>query len=357
MIIADRLIKLRQILADKKLNSIIISNADNVYYLSGFISSNAFIIATQNDAILATDYRYINQAKEKITDLEILEINGEFPKWLPQLLIRLNIDNLAFEQTSLSYTSYHQITQAIKLTNKNINLIPHARAVESLRIVKNDLEIESIKKACDITTATYDQIIRNFRAGITEKEAAWKIEKFMRENGSESMPFEIIVASGVNAAFPHVKPTDKFINDNEPVIIDYGAKYHGYCSDITRTIFLGNDIDFFYKLYDIVLKAQLKAISEIKENISGEQADSIARNIIEKAGYKEEFGHGLGHGLGLEIHEEPRLGRNSSDVLKLNMVMTIEPGIYIPGWGGIRIEDTVLLTDKINVLTKANKVI
>ncbi|MCX6013743.1 MAG: aminopeptidase P family protein [Chloroflexi bacterium] len=355
MIITDRINKLRQKLAENNIRSVIISKDENIYYLSEFVSSNAFIIVTRNEAILATDYRYFNQAREQTSSFEVLEINGEFPKWLPELLSRLNVDNLAFEENNFSYTAYQQIVEAIRLTGKNINLIPFARIIESLRSIKSDLEIDNIKKACAIASAAYEQVILKFVPGISEREAAWKIERFMRENGSESMPFEIIVASGVNSAFPHAKPTDKYINNDEPVIIDYGAKYHGYCSDITRTIYLGNKTEFFKKLYDIVLKAQLTAISEIKENMSGEQADSIARKIIEEAGYKEEFGHGLGHGVGLEIHEEPRLGRNSSDILKKNMVITIEPGIYIPGWGGIRIEDTTLLNNEIEVLIKANK--
>ncbi len=191
---------------------------------------------------------------------------------------------------------------------------------------------------------------------MTEKEVAWEIEKFMRENGSQSIPFDVIVASGPNSALPHAKPSQRTINPGEPVLIDIGAKIEGYSSDLSRTICLGTPDDTFKKVYDTVLGAQLTAMAIIKEGMSGDEADSLALTVIEQAGYGEAFGHGLGHGVGLVTHEQPRLGLNSTESLASGMVFTIEPGIYLPGWGGVRIEDLVVMEDGgIRVLSKVKK--
>ena len=228
--------------------------------------------------------------------------------------------------------------------------------MESLRAVKEPEEIELIKKAVEIADAAFEYIEGIIQAGMTEKHVAWEIEKFLRENGSQAVPFEIIVASGPNSALPHAKPSERVINPGEPVVIDMGAKFDGYASDLTRTICLGTPDDTFKKVYDIVLDAQLAAMSIIKEGMTGQQADSSARTVIEQAGYGEAFGHGLGHGVGLATHELPRLGPNSTEPLTSGMVFTIEPGIYLPGWGGVRIEDTVMMENgKVRVISKARK--
>jgi len=192
--------------------------------------------------------------------------------------------------------------------------------------------------------------------GMSEKGIAWEIEKFMRENGSQSLPFDVIAASGPNSALPHAKPSPRPIQSGEPVVIDIGARVDGYGSDLSRTICLGTPDKTFNKIYDIVLGAQLTAIAMIKENMTGEEADSLARVVIGEAGYSEAFGHGLGHGVGLAPHELPRLGPNSSEHLADGMVFTIEPGIYLVGWGGVRIEDVVVMENgTIRVISKARK--
>jgi len=196
----------------------------------------------------------------------------------------------------------------------------------------------------------------NRKVGMTEKEIAWEIEKFMRENGSQPLPFDIIVASGQNSAMPHARPSQRKIGSGEPVVIDIGARYEGYSSDLSRTICPGVADDTFRKVYDAVLGAQLTAIAIIKEDMSGEEADSLARTVIEEAGYGEAFGHALGHGVGLAPHEQPRLGPNSTQQLGSGMVFTIEPGIYIAGWGGVRIEDLMVIEkSETRVLSKARK--
>ena len=191
---------------------------------------------------------------------------------------------------------------------------------------------------------------------MSERQAAWEVERFLREHGSETVPFEVIVASGQNGALPHARPTDRIIKKGEPIVIDLGARVDGYSSDLSRTICLNPQTETFKRVYDVVLQAQLSALEKVNTGMTGEQADSIARQVIQEAGYGEAFGHGLGHGVGLDVHEEPRLGPNAINVLADQMVFTIEPGIYIAGWGGVRIEDTVMLErGTTKMLTTARK--
>jgi Xaa-Pro aminopeptidase len=229
--------------------------------------------------------------------------------------------------------------------------------VESLRAVKENEEIEAITRAVEISDNALEHIEQNIHAGMSEKNVAWELEKYMRECGSQSVPFDIIVAAGPNAALPHAVPSERTIQEGEPVLIDIGARIDDYASDLTRTICPGEPDEKFKKVYDIVLGAQLTAIELIKEGMTGEQADSLARTAIAEAGYADAFGHALGHGIGLAAHESPRLGPGSVDELVSGMVFSIEPGIYFPGWGGVRIEDlTIMENGKLRVLSKARKV-
>jgi len=251
---------------------------------------------------------------------------------------------------------YKVFTDAISQSGINSQLIPVEGLIDSLRAVKDDYEIDSIKKAVAITDRAFAYIEKVIYPGMTELAVAWELEKFQRDNGSQSMPFEIIVGSGSNAALPHARPSEKEIKTGEPIVIDMGARINGYCSDFTRTICIGEPDDTFKKVYDTVLGAQLTAISLIKKGMTGKEADGFARTVISEAGHGDEFGHSLGHGTGLAAHEQPYLGPNSNDILDNGMVFSIEPGIYIPGWGGVRIEDLVFLNNGvINVLSKGRK--
>ena len=351
---SHRLEKLRPKLAEKEIDAILVSHPENRYYLSGFDGSAGFLLITPQKAILATDFRYTEQARTQAPDYEILRITGNMLDWLPQLVIDLKLKRLGFEDGFITFVQYRQLTDVLK--ESRIKLIPTDGLVEYLRSVKEPGEIEIIAGAAEITDAAFAHIEGIIHAGMSEMEVAWEIEKFLREKGSQSLPFDIIVASGPNSALPHAKPSRRIIQSGEPVVMDFGARIGGYCSDLSRTVCIDSCDDTFNKVYDIVLGAQLAALAIIEEGMSGGEADSLSRTVIDEAGYGEAFGHGLGHGLGLAAHEKPRLGPGSTDKLASGMVFTIEPGIYLPGWGGVRIEDTAAIENgKVKVISKARK--
>ncbi|OGO17726.1 MAG: hypothetical protein A2Z15_09240 [Chloroflexi bacterium RBG_16_50_11] len=351
-----RLKKLRGRLAEKELDGILITQADNRRYLSGFDGTAGYLIIAAKKAILATDFRYTEQAKTEAPDFEIQRIGGSINDWFPSLVSALKIKRLGFEGGDVTYDFHRQLVEALKKKKIAAKLIYVSGLVEGIRTVKEPEEIEFIAKASAITDAAFEDVEKKIRAGMTEKQIAWELEKAMRERGSQSLPFNIIVGSGPNAALPHAKPTDRVINEGEPIVIDMGAKYAGYASDLTRTVCAGKADAKFKKVYNVVLEAQQTAMKAISKGMTGNKADAIAREVIKKAGYGEAFGHSLGHGVGLAEHEMPRLSPASNEKLVDGMVFTVEPGIYITGWGGVRIEDTVVMEKgRIRPLTKARK--
>jgi Xaa-Pro aminopeptidase len=356
MNIINRLNKLRQNLTEKELDGIFISQPQNRYYLSGFDGSAGYLLITQKDKVLATDFRYIEQVKVQSPDYRVFQITSNLADWFPQLVTELKLKKLGFEADDTSYTMYRLLSDTLKKAKSSLQLVPVDGLVESLRTIKEPEEIELINRAVEITDKAFEYIEGIIRASMTEKEVAWELEKFQREQGSQALPFDIIVASGPNSALPHAKPTGRKINEGEPIVIDMGARVEGYGSDFTRTLCLGEPDDTFKKVYDTVLGAQLTAIALIKEGMTGKEADSFARTVIEEAGYAEAFGHSLGHGVGLAEHEQPRLAPTSTEPLTSGMVFSIEPGIYLPGWGGVRIEDLVVMENgEIRVLSKGKK--
>jgi Xaa-Pro aminopeptidase len=352
-----RVARLRTKLTEKGLDGIFISHAENRSYLSGFDGSDGYLFLTAKNAILATDFRYIEQSKQQAPDFDISQITGKVEEWFPRLTGQLGIKSLGFESGQVTYAFHKQLVTALEKADSNLELVPVDGLVESLRIVKEPEEIVFITRAAEISDKAIAHIKEIVHPGMTELDVAWEIERFMRENGSQPVPFEVIAQSGPNSALPHARPSERRIVEGEPILIDIGAKVEGYASDITRTFCIGTPDVMFKKIYDIVLGAQLAALSLVKEGMTGEYADNLARIIINEAGYGDKFGHSLGHGVGLAVHESPRLGPNSADVLKSGMVFSIEPGIYIPGWGGVRIEDLVTLEKgKIRVFSKAPKI-
>ena len=352
----SRLQKLRDSLAQKELDALIVSQPENRRYLSGFTGSAGWLVISNNSAYLAADFRYVEQAKKESPDFNTILVKGDVVVWLPKFLSELGIRKTGFEADQISCTTYQKILKTISDDGLAIDLVPTSGIVESIRAVKEPEEIEFITKAVELADTAFDEAKSVLRPGVTETELAWALEKFLRERGSQPLPFDIIVASGPNAALPHAKPTEKVILKNLPVVIDLGARINGYCCDITRTLIIGEGDKTFSIIYDIVLAAQLTGLATIETGMDGDQADRLVRTIIEQANYGEAFGHSLGHGVGLETHESPRLGPNSSDILTDDMVFTIEPGIYVPAWGGVRIEDTVIMENgKVRSLTKTDK--
>ena len=357
MSLKNRLNKLRQKLAEKEADAFFISQPENRYYLSGFDGSDGFLLITPQNTILATDFRYIEQAKRQAPDYEIFQITNNIADWFPRLVAEFNLKRLGFEAGHITFALYQQLTDALNKAKSRLKLVSVNGLVESLRAIKEPGEIELITKAAAISDGALEYIEDIIHIGMSEKEIAWEIEKFMREQGSQTIPFEIIVASGPNSALPHAQPSEHAIRSGEPIVIDIGARIGGYGSDLTRTLCLGSHDDAFNKVYDTVLSAQQAAIAAIKEGMTGGEADNLARKVIKQAGYGEAFGHSLGHGIGLAPHELPRLGPNSKEHLVNSMVFSIEPGIYLTGWGGVRIEDTVAMeSGKIRVISKARKI-
>jgi Xaa-Pro aminopeptidase len=352
----SRLQKLRHSINHKELDSFVVSQLDNRRYISGFTGSAGWLIISNNDAYLAVDFRYLEQAKKESPDFDVVLVKDNITEWLPRFISELGLKKAGFEADQISYATHQKLLKVINDNGLHIALIPADGMVESIRAIKEPGEQELIMKAVQLADAAFGQTRTMLRPGITEMEMAWALEKFIREKGSQTVPFDIIVASGHNAALPHARPSEKVISENEPIVVDLGARVNGYCSDLTRTFVIGGTDKTFSKIYDIVLGAQLTALSNIVAGMNGDQADRLARTVIEQANYGDAFGHSLGHGVGLETHEAPRLGPNSSDILIDGMVFTIEPGIYLDGWGGVRIEDTVVMENgKVKNLTRADK--
>jgi Xaa-Pro aminopeptidase len=354
--ISNRLVILRQSLDEKEIDAVLISQPENRYYLSDFDGTSGLLLITKRDNILATDFRYLEQAERQAANFEIFKTTGEMEGWLPRLINGLSIRSIGFEDSHLSFSTYNRLVNILTNLTPRISLVPLDGLLNFQRAVKEPQEIELIARAVALADAAIDYFIDIAEPGMTEIRVAWEIEKYLRENGSQSLPFSVIIASGPNSALPHAKPTERKIKRGEPVLIDLGAKVQNYVSDISRTICLGEPYDTFKQVYRIVLRAQQTAIDDITSGMNGIAADSLARDVIEHSGYDKQFGHSLGHGLGLSVHEEPYLRQGYKENLVDNMVFTIEPGIYITGWGGIRLEDTVILENgKIRVLSQAEK--
>lgn len=303
---------------------------------------------------MATDFIHFEQAKQEASDFDVITVKNSSQGFAQLLSGSGKLGKVGFEANVLSVAEFRRLSE--EADKARVELVPTEEIMESLRGVKDEDEISCILRAAFIADTAIDYIASEIHSGMTEKEAAWEIEKYIRDNGSEPIPFDIIVASGPNAALPHARPTDRPISDGEPIILDIGARWKGYCSDLSRTLCLGPRTERFQSIYDLILKAQLSALDGIGAGMTGAQADGIARGIIDEGGHKDAFGHGLGHGVGLAVHERPRVSLNSTDVIQENMVFTVEPAIYIVGWGGVRIEDTVVIRNgRAQPLTKATK--
>jgi Xaa-Pro aminopeptidase len=346
----DSLDKLRDYLSQNELDAVFVSDKYNVRYLSDFRGDDSWLLIGQNYQILITDSRYTVQARQEAPEYEIYETHSPMDSWFKELTARNQIKRIGYEADNMVCSTF------ALLQTSDVEFVPLGNFINRLRSIKTAEEIRNIKKAVRISDNAISFVKSFMKAGMTEKQVAWEIEKFMREAGSEVLPFDVIVASGPNAARPHHIPGTREIHYNEAVIIDIGARVNGYASDLTRTISLGSMMPLIDQAYQIVLEAQTTAEKSIKSGDSCVTADAYARDIITKCGFGKNFGHSLGHGIGLECHEFPRVSPNSNDILEDGMVFTVEPGIYIPAFGGVRIEDTVTLVNgSVQVLSQAEK--
>ena len=342
---------------EKELDGVLISAPENRRYLSGFSGSAGFLFITKANAILVTDSRYTEQATNQSPHFDVRQVRGGWG-WLIDELKASGVKKIGFESQALTVSSYNNLIEAIKGDSAlgDVSMVPAPGLAENQRIIKDQEELSMLQLAIDAADRAMDQVCPTITPGMTEREVAWKMEMAMRDFGADAISFDTIVAAGPNGAMAHHQPTDYVIKQSDPIVIDMGAKVGGYCSDLSRSIAVGEPDETFNKIYDTVLGAQLTAINTVKVGMTGEETDNLSRNVIADAGYGDNFGHSLGHGVGLEIHENPRVGPRSPDVLELNTVFTVEPGIYLSGWGGIRIEDIVILREDGAVpLSKANK--
>ena len=347
-----RLRKLRQALAEQNLEAILITRPENERYLSGFTGGEGTLLITQQEALLLTDFRYFEQVAEEAPDFELVKVKDKVSGVLDGLFKERGVKSLGFESQHLPFSRYEEWWEA----TEGVKWVPTEGMVEAIRAIKDEDELAKIRKAISISDMACDYIRGFINPGMSEKRAAWELESFMRTHGAEAIAFQLIVASGPNGAKPHAVPQDKPVGEGTPIVMDMGARVDGYNSDLTRTICLGQPDKKAEEVYDIVLRAQLAAEQQARPGMTGQELDAIARQVIAEAGYKEQFGHSLGHGVGLAVHEKPTVSATSTDVLEPGMVCTIEPGIYLPGWGGIRIEDMVLFKeDGIEVLSRARK--
>lgn len=333
----SRIDKLRELLDSGSLDAVLISSAVNRYYASGFTGTAGTVLISKEEAFFITDFRYAQQAAAQCCGyhIVILKQDEKLSDWMK----RFNFSRIGFEADHWSVEGFEPFKE------NGADWIPVHRDIMNLRSIKEDSEIACIEKAAAIADSGFRHILNYVTPGMTEKEIALELEFFMRREGASSVSFETIVASGVRSSMPHGVASDKVIVSGDMITLDFGCIYQGYCSDMTRTFVVGTASDEQKRIYHLVLEAQLASLSKVKPGAICSDIDFAGRSIIDAAGYGAEFGHGTGHGVGLEIHESPRVNAVTDVVLRPGMVITIEPGIYIPEFGGVRIEDLVLVTE------------
>lgn len=334
-----KLSQLRRILTEQKLDAIIITHPINRRYLTKFTGTAGVVIVSQEKQFFITDFRYVEQAAEQAKDFTIIEHTKSIDLEIATQLKELQAHRVGFEEHDITYAEYRRYEKLL-----DCELIPVSDAVEQLRVIKSADELSIMKKAAQIADEAFDHIQSYIKPGVKEIDIANELEFFMRKQGATSSSFDIIVASGHRSALPHGVASEKEIQSGELVTMDYGALYNGYCSDITRTVAVGSINDELTTIYNTVLEAQIRGLEGIKPGMTGKEADALTRDHITDKGYGDYFGHSTGHGLGMEVHEEPRLAMKSETKLVEGMVVTVEPGIYIPGVGGCRIEDDIVIT-------------
>ncbi len=337
----ERVEAIQQKLKETGADAFICYSYPNYRYLSGFSGSLAVLIISREHSAILTDFRYRTQVHQEVSDFDFVEIKGPVEDAVAAQVKEHGIAKLAFESAHLTYRNYAQLKSL-----DSIEMVPTNNWVEDLRAIKNEVEIGLIEKAALVADAAMEQTFREITPGMTEKQVADRLNALLRSLGGKKEAFDLIVASGPRSAMPHGAASDRVIRAGEPIVIDIGAQFEGYHSDLTRTVWIDKiERPQILEIYEIVENAQASAIDAIRPDMPCADIDAVARNFISERGYGELFGHGLGHGVGLEVHESPVISRLGKGGVKPGMVFTVEPGIYIDGIGGVRIEDMVVVTD------------
>ncbi len=337
MPVPERLAAVRRRIEEENLDALVVSSGVNRRYLSGFTGSAGTLVIRPSQAIFAVDSRYYEQVGQQAPQYTLERVGYDFVGNLTRMLEGAR--RVGFEAGTVTVAEF----QTWQDKTPDIEWVPTKGLVEGIRAVKEPGELASIRAAAELTDAAF-AFVRGFICpGMTEKAVGWELEKFFRENGAQNWSDGPIVAGGPNSALPHARPSERVLRPGEPIVIDMGCLVDGYHSDMTRTIILGQTDAKFEEIYSLVLRAEEHAMQNVRAGVIGKAADALARDIIEAAGYGENFGHSLGHGVGLAIHELPTARKIAEEPLGVDMTLTIEPGIYIPGWGGVRIEDLVII--------------
>lgn len=338
----ERIQNFRKLMNLQGNQAVLIEKPSNMYYLAGFTGEGMLLILPDEVQVF-TDSRYTEQTQKEAPECTVLEIGGgkSFYHLLKEAGDAKGVQKVFFENDFVTVSNYQKMTEMLE----GVTFSPVKGVPEKMRLVKDASEIAAMRQAGDISCRAFEYILGEIAPGISEREIRQKLENKMFELGAEKLAFSTIVASGPNGSLPHAVPTERRIEKGDLITLDFGANYNHYCSDMTRTIAVGKPSAQLEEVYNIVLEAHLTAAKALAPGKTCQSIDQIARDIIEKAGYGANFGHGLGHGVGIDIHEDPRLSARSTDVLQAGHVVTVEPGIYLPGIGGVRIENTCLITE------------
>ncbi len=323
--------------------ALLVTNLVNVRYLTGFTGSNAVVVIGPQDATFLTDFRYVTASRPIEAFMQVRLAEREALRFTAEQLSDLaaGASGVAFEASHLSVAAHSVLGEA----NPGVELVPTRGLVEGLRVVKEPAELDAVRRSAALLEGVYRTLAEEGLEGRREVDVAWRVRELLHQQGAQGLSFETIVASHERGALPHAVPSGAVIGQGTLVTIDMGCVLDGYCSDCTRTFAIGEPSDQLREIYDVCLTAQLEGMEAVQPGVKGSDVDTAARAVIADAGYGERFGHGLGHGVGLDIHEEPRLSQSSSATLEPGMVVTVEPGIYLPDVGGVRIEDLVIVTD------------
>ena len=348
----------RKLLEEKGLDAAFIASPANIRYLSGFAGTDSYLYLSSKRQVILTDSRYTLQAEEEGKDCEVRTIKGErvYGVLLKELLEEDKVKRLGFEDGVMTWQLVKKLQEAAGDKWGEERWVSLGEELSLLRAVKDEGEIEKLARAEQIGDEAFSYILTQIKPGITELEIAAKLEYYMKSHGAQEKGFDTIAASGLHSAMPHAVPSEKVLEKGDFLTLDFGCKYQGYCSDMTRTVVIGKAGEKQKEIYKIVLEAQEAALAGLRAGMTGAEGDALARKVIEEAGYGDYFGHGLGHSVGLEIHEKPALSPKDQTILRPGIIETVEPGIYIPGLGGVRIEDMTVITENgIKNLTSSPK--